>query len=192
MQAHRLSFAEAVAHLSGSGRGQYVETSRQREALTNPEFHAAGATDEAGRVERARAIWCEAVDPQDTPVETYLQHRSVQIPDVPAICFHPHCPRKGGAQQAMVALMVDPLSGDPSGIHRTFLKPDGSGQTGKMMLGKAGTIRLVDLANVGIGVGLAEGIETALTVMQRIGWGPVWAATSAGAIDHFRCCGRRR
>ena len=186
MQTHHISFAEAVAHLSGSGRRLYVETSPRRDALTNSaEFHAAGATDEAGRVERARGIWCEAVDPQGTPVETYLEHRSVRMPDAHVIRFHPHCPRKGCAQQAMVALMVDPLSGDPCGIHRTFLKPDGSGHTGKMMLGKAGTIRLVDLENIGIGIGLAEGLETALTVMQRIGWGPVWAATSAGAIRSF-------
>ena len=35
------------------------------------------------------------------------------------------------------------------------------------------------------GLGLAEGIETALAVMQRAGWSPVWAATSAGAMDRF-------
>ncbi len=35
------------------------------------------------------------------------------------------------------------------------------------------------------GLGIAEGIETALAVMQRAGWAPVWAATSAGAIRRF-------
>jgi hypothetical protein len=32
---------------------------------------------------------------------------------------------------------------------------------------------------------LAEGIETSLSVMQRFGWRPLWAATSAGAIARF-------
>jgi hypothetical protein len=89
----------------------------------------------------------------------------------------------------MVALMTDAETGEPLGVHRTFLRPDGNGKAPlekpKMMLGRAGVVRLVDLAEIGVGLGLAEGIETALAVMQRIGWGPVWAATSAGAIRSF-------
>jgi hypothetical protein len=89
----------------------------------------------------------------------------------------------------MVALMSEPITGEFRGIHRTFLKPDGSGKADvnkpKMMLGGAGIIQLVDLSEIGIGLGLAEGIETALSVTQKIGWGPVWAAGSAGAIRAF-------
>jgi hypothetical protein len=89
----------------------------------------------------------------------------------------------------MVALMSEPITGEFRGIHRTFLKPDGSGKADvnkpKMMLGGAGIIQLVDLSEIGIGLGLAEGIETALSVTQKIGWGPVWAAGSAGAIRTF-------
>jgi hypothetical protein len=36
-----------------------------------------------------------------------------------------------------------------------------------------------------MGLGVAEGIETALSVMQGFGWAPVWAATSAGPIRSF-------
>jgi hypothetical protein len=53
------------------------------------------------------------------------------------------------------------------------------------MLGGAGVIRLVPEEDVATGLGLAEGIETALAVMQRAGWSPVWAANSAGAMDRF-------
>ena len=52
-----------------------------------------------------------------------------------------------------------------------------------MMLGPAGVIRLCE--RVTNGLGLAEGIETALAIAQRVGWGPVWAAGSDGAIRTF-------
>jgi len=44
-------------------------------------------------------------------------------------------------------------------------------------------IRLAPLE--GPALGIAEGIETALAVMQRAGWRPVWAATCAGAVGRF-------
>ena len=73
------------------------------------------------------------------------------------------------------------------GVHRTFLVSDGSGKAPvakpKMMLGTAGVIRLAEL--LGAGLGLAEGIETALSCTQLIGWGPVWAAGSRGMIERF-------
>lgn len=87
----------------------------------------------------------------------------------------------------MLALMTDPVTGEPCGVHRTFLLPDGSGKAPidkpKMMLGPAGVIRLAE--PICEGLGLAEGIETALAVMQAIGWGPVWAAGTRGGIERF-------
>ncbi len=72
-------------------------------------------------------------------------------------------------------------------MHRTFLRPDGSGKAvvepAKMLLGGAGSIRLVD--EVTIGLGIAEGIETALSVVQHAAWSPVWAAGSAAGIEAF-------
>jgi CHC2 zinc finger/Toprim domain len=103
-----------------------------------------------------------------------------------AVSSLPRCPRKDGPLPAMVALMTDPVTGEPRGVHRTFLLSDGSGKAAvakpKMMLGRTGVVRLEE---IGVGLGLAEGIETALTVTQRIGWGPVWAASNAGAIGSF-------
>ncbi len=88
----------------------------------------------------------------------------------------------------MVALMTDPLTNEPVGIHRTFLAADGSGKatgTVKQMLGRAGIIRLVRDEAVTVGLGIAEGIENALCVMQRDYWSPVWACGSAGAVAKF-------
>jgi hypothetical protein len=89
----------------------------------------------------------------------------------------------------MLALMTDPVAGAPCGIHRTFLRADGRGKvetgTAKMMLGSAGVIRLAPDDDVTAGLGLCEGIETGLGIMQRAGWRPVWSAGSAGGIAKF-------
>jgi CHC2 zinc finger/Toprim domain len=186
MQARGMSFREAVEHIRGT------QTAACPTAPPAGHSCAVGQRDDAEASRRrdlARRIWMDAIAPHGTLVERYLGHRRVRLPDAAVLRFHPCCPRSGGALPAMVALMTDAETGEPLGVHRTFLRPDGNGKAPlekpKMMLGRAGVVRLVDLAEIGVGLGLAEGIETALAVMQRIGWGPVWAATSAGAIRSF-------
>jgi putative DNA primase/helicase len=56
---------------------------------------------------------------------------------------------------------------------------------GRAMLGAAGVVRLVPDSEVTQGLGIGEGIETCLAMMQAFGWRPMWAATSAGAIARF-------
>lgn len=139
------------------------------------------------RVDSARRIWTAAVDAKGTIVESYLTRRGLSLPGDAPIRFHPSCPRDKERQPAMVALMTDAETGEPCGVHRTFLQPDGSGKAAgqaKMMLGGAGIIRLAD-AEGSSTLGIAEGIETALAVMQRGRWAPVWAAASAGALADF-------
>ena len=53
------------------------------------------------------------------------------------------------------------------------------------MLGKRGVIRLSLDEETTLGLGVAEGIETTIAVMQRLDWRPVWAATCAGAVAGF-------
>jgi hypothetical protein len=140
------------------------------------------------RVALGRRFWNEAKDPLGTPVEAYLASRGLALPPDAPLRFHPACARGAERLPAMLALMTDPVTGEPCGVHRTFLAPEGRGKASgqaKMMLGRAGVIRLVPDEDVTHGLGLAEGIETALSVMQVYGWRPVWAATSAGAIASF-------
>ena len=51
------------------------------------------------------------------------------------------------------------------------------------MLGPAGVIRLAE--PISADLGLAEGIETALSCMQVFGWGAVWAAGNSGNMSKF-------
>jgi putative DNA primase/helicase len=142
----------------------------------------------SGTGDHARRTWREAVPATGTLVETYLASRGLTLPADAPIRFHPACPRGAERLPAMVALMTDPATGGPCGVHRTLLRADGGGKadgTAKMMLGNAGVIRLVPDEDVTLGLGVAEGIETALSVMKGFGWRPVWAATSAGGIRAF-------
>lgn len=139
-------------------------------------------------IDAARRVWRDTVPANGTPVEAYLASRGLALPATPVLRFHPECRRGDEILPAMVALMSDPATGEACGVHRTFLRADGSGKAdgqAKMMLGNVGVIRLVPDDEVTLGLGLAEGIETALSVMQVFGWSPVWAATSAGAIKRF-------
>ncbi len=86
---------------------------------------------------------------------------------------------------ALVAL-VQHVEHGPVAIHRTFLKPDGSGKVDttpdKASLGpvSGGAIRL-GILRAGQWLAIGEGIETTLSVMQAGGL-PGWAALSAGGI----------
>jgi hypothetical protein len=140
----------------------------------------------------ARAIWREAVAPAGTLVETYLASRGLRWEPGAPIRFHPHAwrnPKYGPRGPAMVALMTTPEGNQPCGAHVTYLRADGSGKASgaavKVMFGNAGIVRLVEDAEVTMGLGIAEGIETALSVMQRFQWRPVWACGSAGGIARF-------
>jgi hypothetical protein len=140
----------------------------------------------------AQDLWGASVPGADTPVAAYLAGRGLALPVDAPLRFHPHAwrnPACGPASPAMLALMSHPLTGRPCGTHVTYLHPSGTrkadGERPKIMLGRAGVIRLVPDTEVTLGLGLAEGIETALAVMQRCSWYPVWAASSAGAIARF-------
>jgi putative DNA primase/helicase len=134
----------------------------------------------------AQRVWMQAAPAAGTVVEAYLASRGLALPEAAPIRFHGRCPRGGGEKlPAMITLMVSPNSGEAVGVHRTFLRPDGSGKadgTAKMMLGNAGLICLTPPREIRDVLGVVEGIETGLAVMQRGGWRPIWAATSAGNI----------
>ncbi len=141
------------------------------------------------RIDRALSIWVETVPATKSAVEIYLKSRELNLPTTDALRFHPACPRGiGETLSAMVALMRDPLTGEPCGIHRTFLRADGTGKiehgTAKMLLGLSGVIMLTNTIDVTYSLGIGEGIETCLAIMQN-GFTPMWAVGSAGGITKF-------
>lgn len=130
----------------------------------------------------ALEIWQSCLPAPGTSVETYLLGRGITIPVPPSLRYHPnlkHYPT-GLGFEAMVGAVQD-ASGKVAAIHRTYLKADGAGKAGvrqnKMALGPLGT-GAVRLDGSRAAMGLAEGIETALSAMQLFEI-PVWAAQGA-------------
>ncbi|MDR3529206.1 MAG: CHC2 zinc finger domain-containing protein [Rhodopila sp.] len=191
MATRRLTFAEAVQHLAG---GAWPDRTRDPPLLAPKAMQAA----RSATADVFLRCWNQGVDPAGTIVQTYLRTRGgLTVPDGAPIRFHPRCQRgarnlPGGPEYwpAMLALMTDPITGQPVGLHRTYLRPDGSGKAPmttrgetvlkpKMIMGTWGVVRL---APIGRALAITEGIENALTAMQVIGWGPTWAVGTQDGI----------
>jgi hypothetical protein len=194
-QARGMMFPEAVEYLRGAPL-------LRRQAQMAP--RRTTQRDRAPTSHSYLRCWDQGIDPANTIVEQYLNNRGgLTVPESAPIRFHPRCQRgpsdlPGGPEfwPAMLALMTDAVTGQPVGLHRTFLRPDGSGKAPqttrggfvlkpKMILGNWGVIRLTPDDLIGRGLGIAEGIENALTASQIIGWGPVWATGTRGKLPTF-------
>jgi hypothetical protein len=133
--------------------------------------------DAEARTRIALRLWEESGPITGTLAEHYLvEHRRLDVRRLHlthALRWHRHI-------LAVVALMTDAATGKAIGVHRTFLKTDGTKRDRKM-LGRQGVIRLSPDDTVTTGLSLTEGIEDGLAVLLS-DWVPVWAATSSGAI----------
>lgn len=128
-----------------------------------------------------------------TPVETYLNSRGVAVPDHD-VMFHPAIAYFDQGQfianyPAMVAVYRNAQL-EPITLHVTYLEQDGTkakGITNRKVLPpkesmRGGAIALTEPAEV---MGVAEGIETALSAMQVDGL-PVWACANAGMLEQWQ------
>ena len=159
------------------GLGSWQPTERQ------PRRHVVEQPRRADSL--ALTIWNESVDAHGTPVERYLVSRHLTLPSgADVLRFHPACPFSSTRKPAMVALVRNIESNEPQAIHRTALD-----RTGKMSLGPiaSGAIKLTPDEDVTIAIGLAEGIETALSLQRLPEWlgSPVWSVISASGIAKF-------
>jgi putative DNA primase/helicase len=84
---------------------------------------------------------------------------------------------------------VQGSDGQLSGLHRTYLQPDGRGKADvepvKKMLGtcRGGAVRLTP---AGPRLALCEGIETGLSIREACPDLAVWCALSAGNLDRLK------
>ena len=144
---------------------------------------------EAQRLQSAHALFAAGVSCEGTPAQSYLEARGIHglrfAKMRHTLRFHPgalHTP-SGLHLPAMLAQIRGP-KGEALGVHRTFLRPDGSGKAdvspAKMMLGPAagGAVRFGPDGRV---IALAEGIETSLSV-SRASRLTVWATLSTSGL----------
>ena len=120
--------------------------------------------------------------PRDTalPIQYLVEHRKLAAVESLQVG---HCLRWHEKQQAIVALMVDPRTGEFTGVHRTFLNADGSKRERKM-LGRKGVICLSRIEDVTTRLGICEGLEDGLALLLA-GCGPIWVACDAGGVARF-------
>jgi putative DNA primase/helicase len=140
------------------------------------------------RRQRAMALWQRGTSLTETPGEPYFNSRALEsIPGNDVIRFLQDCPFGALRVPTVLALITDAVTGEPIGVHRTAIKDDGSGKRfgadSKRMLGvvRHGAVRLQAASEH---LGIAEGIETALSAMQVFKT-PVWATLSSGGIASF-------
>jgi putative DNA primase/helicase len=168
-------------------------TSAKPMRMLLPSSRPIPASEDKGQVARALAIWHEARDPGDTPVEFYLRRRGLVLPDEAAgeaIRFHPSCPFAKSQTPAMVCLVRDVVTNAPKAIHRTAISRKGQKVNvagfDRLSLGSIhnGAIKLTPDENVTICLGVSEGVENALSLraIDRFGTSPIWSLISASGL----------
>ncbi len=180
-----VSFPEALRRLGAN------ETGRGGAALplpleTPPAVDPGEEAERAKRVAAAKKIWEESLPATGTLVATYLAARGlagVKIP--PTVRFHPRLWSAEAARTLPGVVGAVFCRNALVGVHRTFLRPDGSGKADlkspKKMLGSCqGGHVWCSPARVEKRLIVAEGIETSLSVAKAVPNVPVWAALSLG------------
>jgi hypothetical protein len=145
----------------------------------------------AGSPESARCLFAMAQPISGTIADAYLRKRGITaLHDTAALRFHPRCYYRPDADApteiwpALIAAVTD-LSGDITGVHRTWLDPTGNDKapvdTPRRAMGH--------LLGHGVRFGMAtdvmaagEGIETMLSLRSALPCFPVVAALSANHL----------
>lgn len=178
MDLKRCDFAETARLIetvigTDSAPRQAQQTTEQSEAASN---HA-----------EVVSLW-KAARPiaRGDIADTYLRSRLGDYQPSRALRFHPAIPVGGRQSPGMLSAYVD-QHGDLSGLQRTFLTPDGQkvkwGDP-RLTMGKlpdGGAVRLMRLEPHHTGLGIAEGVETAMSITAMFGI-PCWAALNLGRL----------
>lgn len=173
---------------------RHLEIDRDRPEFLGQQRVSTPSPADPDRIAGALAIWAQATDPTGTPVEAYLAARGVTLPPGAAgevVRWHSRCPfGPGRLTGCMVALARHVLTDLPQAIHRTALTPDGrkaehDGMSRRSLGPVAGAaVKLSANGDVETCLGIAEGIETALSIRALPDYAsvPVWSLLSAGQM----------
>lgn len=136
-------------------------------------------------------LWQEC-QPLDGLALDYLRARCCVIPPADGdLRWHPRLRHPTGvAGPAIVALVTDARTAEPLSLHRTWIGAGGEKaalEPARALLGShrkaGGVIRLWPDDAVTTGLGIAEGVETALSLAHA--YRPVWSAIDAGNLAAF-------
>lgn len=126
----------------------------------------------------AQRLWAKSCAISGTVAEAYLARRGINAHGAD-LRFHPRCQLGSRANASFHPALIAAIRDDCDlvAVHRTFLDAKSGWKAAitnpKRMLGRPGT-GAVRLAPAGVTLGLAEGLETALSAADMLGF-PVWA-----------------
>ena len=165
---------------------QSVLAALAREGFEAPALFSGSATTnepESTSIRKPSAvalrIWRDAQPLRASPAKAYLESRGI-LAASPALRFHPRTPLgpKGRARFLPAMIAAVSLDEGPIAIHRTFLSTEASGKAAfekpKRALGALGEAAVRLFAPVSGKLGLAEGVESAMSAYALTGI-PVWA-----------------
>lgn len=143
------------------------------------------------RAMAAKRLWAETQPIAGTVAENYLRGRGISCALPDTLRFHSHC-WHGPSESRWPAMVALVEGGEGFAVHRTYLRPDGSGKAelaggDKLMLGATagGAVRLSGGVSRLV---VAEGIESALSLLCGLLAEPatVWAALSTSGLRSLR------
>jgi DNA polymerase len=149
------------------------------------------AEPKADKIATAMTLWNGAISLLNSIGERYLgETRGIDVAKLSAdihesLRFHPRCPFGSDIVPCILALMRDPLSDDPVGVHRIGLKAvdDRIEKLDRRALGTMGVVKLWPAAGMLV---VGEGIETVLAAATRLPHEapliPAWSAVSSGGL----------
>jgi len=157
-----------------------------------PQHREAAAPLRAARAEPARqpvdlSTWHEAGPIIGTPAAGYLAQRGIaQIGGAgDALRWH-------AGRHAMLALATDAVTNEARGFQITPIMPDGTRGERRWAAGTraAGAVcRLTPDDEIEAGLGLCEGVEDGLAILQREPWRGVWATFGTSGLSGFPVLG---
>ena len=162
----------------------------ERDGSHKRDYSVEQAADDQKRGQQAMEVARATIPIIGTIAETYLWGRGITCPlPVGALRFHPACWHSSGRH--LPAMVARVLGSDGYAVHRTYLKPDGSGKADvepvKAMLGNCagGAVQLVGADGALV---VCEGVETGLSLASGLLQRPatIWAAMSASGMGNLR------
>jgi len=184
---------KGVAHCH---RCHFIETYRSKhgarlQTAAHPPIKRVAMQKHAMLSDYGRDVW-NACKPLAGVAVAYLDSRRCRIPPADGdLRYHLSLKHPTGhVGPALVGLITDAVTGQPLSLHRTWIQADGRKadiDPPRLLLGghrkQGGVIRLWPDEAVVTGLGVAEGIETALSLAWA--YAPVWACIDAGNLAAF-------
>lgn len=184
---YKMGFKEALDHLAGQTdlkiwSGQPIASNNKLvdRLVQIQEGKVQASRERLTKISWAQRIWEQTRPATNTLVMPYLRSRGINIFPPPCIRFTAYSRHKESAKDWPVMTSgIQQPDGKIAGVHRTFLARDGLKKapvcTQKKMAGfcYGGAVRLTTAGPV---LGIAEGIESGLSVLQAMPDLHIWAA----------------